>query len=85
MAGFGAEYQQNHVLGRGQVQVPASLRSLVLPQLVGLVVELLATPTHATLLPVLQALHYLTEVWLQVRGCARGSRVTLTDSDSVSF
>ena len=72
MAGFGAEYHQNHVLGRGQVEVPASLRSLVLPQLVGLVVELLATPAHAALLPVLQALHWLIDVWLQVRGSTRG-------------
>ena len=32
-----------------------------------LTVELLASPAHAQLLPVLQALYWLVEVWLQVR------------------
>ena len=74
MGGYGSEYEQNHVLGRGQDDVPESLRALILPQLVGLVVELLANPAHAALLPVLQALHWLRDVWLQVRRRARGVR-----------
>ena len=70
MGGFGADFHQNHVLGRGQVAVPPSLRNPVLPGLMDLTVEyveLLASPAHAQLLPVLQALYWLVEVWLQVR------------------
>ena len=66
MGGFGAEFHQNHVLGRGQVEVPQGLRKFVLPGLMDMLVELLASPANAQLLPVLQALYWLVEVWLQV-------------------
>ena len=67
MGGYGPEFHQNHVLGRGQVDVPQSMCNLVLPGVMDLLVELLASPVRAQLLPVLQALYWLVEVWIRVR------------------
>ena len=68
MGGYGAGIftRTTCLLGRGQVEVPQGLRKLVLPGLMDMLVELLVSPANAQLLPVLQALYWLVEVWLQV-------------------
>ena len=64
MAGYGSDWQHSHLLARGQVPVPNEMREAVLPGLVGLLLELLSDPSAARLLPTLQALSWLVDVFI---------------------
>lgn len=64
MAGFGRDWQHSHLLARGQVPVPNALREAVLPGLVGLLLELLSDPSAGRLLPALQAISWLVDVFV---------------------
>ena len=64
MAGFGRDWQHSHLLARGQVHVPNALREAVMPSLIGLLLELLSDPSAGHLLPALQAVSWLVDVFI---------------------
>ena len=64
VAGFGRDWQHSHLLARGQIIVPAGLREAVMPGLVGLLLELLSDATAGRLLPTLQAISWLVDVFV---------------------
>ena len=64
MAGFGSDWQHSHLLARGHVHVPNALREAVMPGLIGLLLELLSDPSAGRLLPALQAISWLVDVFI---------------------
>ena len=65
MAGFGPNWQQSHILGRQQVQIPDGMRDSIMPGLKSLLATVsLSHPDHP-LLPTLEAIDWLADVFLQ--------------------
>ena len=65
MAGFGADFQTSHTVGRQQAAIPQSMRDFVLPGVKSLTASLRASHPDHPLLSTLQAVDWLADVFVQ--------------------